>query len=138
MGKIFHNLGFLAAAEVIECSASDLISYEDDMEKFMKRNPGLNSRFAESIYFQNLTPMHCVEPIFGSAPSSPSTPTIIALFSELIQLPSWGNVREVQTVKENVLSKTLQRDNPELKVDEDVLLQVLDDMVEERVLRSLF
>ncbi|OTB00342.1 hypothetical protein M426DRAFT_44759, partial [Hypoxylon sp. CI-4A] len=182
MGKIFYDLGFLATTEVVECSATDLISkwigdtaiktqkvfekalgkvlfvdeayqlspptgyrthapeavgemvalltrddfrnklvvilagYEQEIDKLMATNPGLNSRFADSVNFQHLTSTQCTELLIKSIkmqieplPLMKTVPVAIIRnnFKELASLPFWGNARDVQTLAKTVTSKTL-------------------------------
>ncbi|TRM64558.1 P-loop containing nucleoside triphosphate hydrolase protein [Schizophyllum amplum] len=172
MGQVYFDMGFLASADVEECSASDLVGqyightgpktqklfekalgkvlfideayrlaaghfaqeamdeivtvmtqekfkgklivilagYEHDINKLMKSNSGLSSRFPEELMFYNLSPEDCLdvlkeklkkEDIQWARLEDKSTSDFDELkdiVKEMSDMPSWGNARDIGTI----------------------------------------
>jgi len=191
MGQIFYDMGFLASAEVQECSATDLIGeylghtgpktvklltkalgkvlfideayrlgegkfakeaidelvdsltkpqfkgkmivilagYDEDINRLLKVNPGLSSRFPEEIQFSNLGPEACfalLQQELAKIPISieeandvqPSQ-SITDLFKDLASLSSWGNGRDIGTLATRI-TRSFFEDNRNQGTDSKV------------------
>ncbi|KAF2737120.1 P-loop containing nucleoside triphosphate hydrolase protein [Polyplosphaeria fusca] len=208
MGKVYYDMGFLAQAKVIECSATDLIGqyvgqtgpkvqklfekalgkilfideayrlaeggfateamdelvdcltkpkfaqnlvtilagYDEDMNRLMNINPGLTSRFPESVIFPPMDAQFCLElltkvldgfrrkanaPLDLSILDPPSLELknkLLELFESLTQLKSWGNARDVKTLAKTMFGKlisTLVQPNTQLLVTEIFVIEAL-------------
>lgn len=227
MGKVFYDMGFLATAEVIECSTTDLIGqylgqtgpkvqkqlenalgrvlfideayrlaegqfakeamdelvdavtkekyakkliiilagYEKDINRLMKTNPGLTSRFPEVIDFRSLNADECVRLLtrelktrqkgfenpkakkkFTFDISVLETPdpsfesVVVRLFSQLSQQDSWASARDVKNVAKAIFKKTIEDKEGvakgRLTVKTDVIETELVRMLQERANRS--
>ncbi|KAI1139109.1 ATPases of the AAA+ class [Hypoxylon sp. FL0543] len=94
-----------------------LAGYEEDINRLLACNPGLSSRFPETVNFENLTPVQCRELLLKSiklnvAPlGSRAHKFIEARFEQLASLAHWGNARDVQTLAKNITSAALMRDD---------------------------
>lgn len=96
-----------------------LAGYDDDINRLMSSNPGLTSRFPETVSFANLTPEQCwklfqnclrIGHIDSNVVQNPRVAfkdTILEFFKLLSKLPAWGNARDVQTVAKVVTGKVL-------------------------------
>lgn len=189
MGQVFHDMGILSSAEVIECSASDLVGeymaltgpktrnlltralgkvlfideayqlktdysgfaseavgelvdcltkpkfkanlivilagYTNEMDKLLRTNPGLSSRFPEEVVFQCMTPCQSIKLLLqklGTAKISlqqtdglkeDSSREAHHLFRSLSALPSWGNGRDIETLSKSIISRVLQTADPD-------------------------
>ncbi|OTA58433.1 P-loop containing nucleoside triphosphate hydrolase protein [Hypoxylon sp. EC38] len=211
MGKIYYDMGFLAEATVVECSATDLIGqfvghtgpkvqkkfdealgrvlfvdeayrlaeghfakeamdeivdcltkeryqnklvvilagYDNDINRLMNQNPGLTSRFPETILFHNLPPRHCRDLLLQCLQKKKldtkdleASPTLdsklLSLFGTLAQTPSWGNARDVQTLAKAVFSHIMKSKapDPSRTVPEDLVVDVINTMIQERTKRA--
>ncbi|KAI1495866.1 P-loop containing nucleoside triphosphate hydrolase protein [Biscogniauxia marginata] len=211
MGKIYYDMGFLTEANVVDCSATDLIGqfvghtgpkvqkkfkealgrvlfideayrlaeghfakeamdeivdcltkvqyqyklvvilagYDDDINRLMNQNPGLTSRFPETISFYNLPPPHCRDLLLQclarkklDTADLEASPTLdgklLGLFSTLSRTPSWGNARDVQTLAKSVFSRIMRSKtpSPSRMVPEALVLEVMDAMIAERTGRA--
>ncbi|KAI8961705.1 P-loop containing nucleoside triphosphate hydrolase protein [Daldinia sp. FL1419] len=211
MGKVYYDMGFLAEATVVDCSATDLIGqyvghtgpkvqkkfnealgrvlfideayrlaeghfakeamdeivdcltkesyhnklvvilagYDNDINRLMNQNPGLTSRFPETISFPNLPPRHCRDLLLQCLQKKKldikdleESPTLdgklLDLFKTLSQTPSWGNARDVQTLAKSVFSKIMKAKtpNPSRMVSENMVLEVITTMLTERTERA--
>ncbi|KAI0152242.1 P-loop containing nucleoside triphosphate hydrolase protein [Hypoxylon sp. NC0597] len=211
MGKIYYDMGFLAEATVVECSATDLIGqyvgqtgpkvqkkfdealgrvlfvdeayrlaeghfakeamdeivdcltkeryqnklvvilagYDNDINRLMNQNPGLTSRFPETILFHNLPPRHCRDLLLQCLQkkkldtkdleaSLTLDSKLLSLFGTLAQTPSWGNARDVQTLAKAVFSRIMKSKTPDPNrtVSEDLVVDVIKAMIQERTKRA--
>ncbi|KAI1386218.1 P-loop containing nucleoside triphosphate hydrolase protein [Hypoxylon trugodes] len=211
MGKIYYDMGFLAEAKVIDCSATDLIGqyvgqtgpkvqkkfdealgrvlfvdeayrlsgghfakeamdeivdcltkeryhnklvvilagYDDDINRLMNQNPGLTSRFPETISFGNLPARHCRGLLLqelqkrkldtkdlGASPTLDSK--LLSQFGILSRTKSWGNARDVQTLAKSIFSKIMKSKDPDPNgtVPEDIVIGVVQKMIDERTARG--
>ncbi|KAI1825953.1 P-loop containing nucleoside triphosphate hydrolase protein [Xylaria intraflava] len=206
MGKVYFDLGLLADAKVVECSATDLIGqfvghtgpkvqkkfdealgrvlfvdeayrlaeghfakeamdemvdcltkeryankllvilagYDDDINRLMNQNPGLTSRFPETVSFRHMPPRHCRDLLLQRLSMKLDTsqleasPTLddelLSLFSRLNQTPSWGNARDVQTLAKSIFAETIKSGSK--VIDEGVVLGVINSMIKERSTRE--
>jgi len=214
MGKVYYDMGFLATAEVVECSASELVGqyvgqtgpktqklleralgkvlfvdeayrlaeghfakeamdeivacltnpkfaqklvvilagYDDDINRLMSINPGLTSRFPEAIVFNHLSPDECIRlldslfqrksklnsEILRTFPGN-LRQSLTGYFEELINLPAWGNARDVHTLVKSIWGKLISTPTPSptgLLLTEDVINEVFSAMISERCQRA--
>lgn len=115
----------------------------------MSQNPGLTSRFPETISFHNLPPRHCRDLLLQclqrkklDVSGLEAAPTLdgklLSLFGTLAQTPSWGNARDVQTLAKSVFSKIMKSKTPDPNkvVPEDIVLDAMNTMIRERSERA--
>ncbi|KAF2649460.1 P-loop containing nucleoside triphosphate hydrolase protein [Lophiostoma macrostomum CBS 122681] len=219
MGKVFYDMGLLAQAKVIECSATDLIGqyvgqtgpkvqklmekalgqvlfideayrlaeggfateamdelvdcltkpkyaqklvtilagYEEDMNRLMSINPGLTSRFPESVTFVHMQPATCIElltkvlaglknkkksPLDLSILEPPSKDLggqMLDLFGKLSQQKSWANGRDVITLAKSMFGKLLSNSEKlitSLVLTESIVIDTMKSMLAERTKRT--
>ncbi|KAJ4292670.1 hypothetical protein N0V90_009333 [Kalmusia sp. IMI 367209] len=213
MGKVFYDMGFLGQANVIECSATDLIGqyvgqtgpkvqkllekalgkvlfideayrlaeggfateamdelvdcltkprfaqnlvtilagYDKDIDRLMSINPGLTSRFPESVIFSHLDPATCLELLTKVlqkkakdapldltilvTPSSSFQQKLLDLFGKLSELSSWGNARDVKSLAKNMFGTLISNATPpitSLTLTEELVLITMQSMLDER------
>ena len=212
MGKIYYDMGFLATAEVLEVSATDMVGqyvgqtgpktqkllekalgkvlfideayrlaeghfakeamdeivdcitkpaffqkliiilagYEADINRLMSINPGLTSRFPETITFRALDQNECVELFKILLKKKKKHLDIIALetasaafqremlyrFEVLASLSNWANARDVGTIVKSIFGQLLrtadQKSSNQMRLDEVAVLSALDAMITER------
>ncbi|KAF2471116.1 P-loop containing nucleoside triphosphate hydrolase protein [Lindgomyces ingoldianus] len=130
-----------------------LAGYDEHMDRLMSVNPGLTSRFSESMIFRHLTAEECLTlltdllqarraPLDVSVLSSPSSGfrhQVLQKIKQLSGLKSWGNARDIQSIEKAVFSKLISSVTPpitNLSVTESVVLSALDTMLDERTPRS--
>jgi hypothetical protein len=90
-----------------------LAGYDHDMNNLLSVNEGLSSRFAEEIIFPPLGPESCLKLLeselkkkqiaFPSMHDKKTYQQLLDLISELSELPSWGNARDVQTLAKSLI-----------------------------------
>ncbi|KAG7110562.1 NFX1-type zinc finger-containing protein 1 like [Verticillium longisporum] len=219
MGKVFMDMGFLASADVLDCSATDLIGqfvgqtgpkvqqlldkalgrvllideayrlangqfakealdelvdavtkdkykgslviilagYENDINRLMNVNPGMTSRFPETIDFYSLDPGSCLELLTRTLqkqkqrlkgpkgdldlgclerPSRRFELDALRLFDGLSKQTSWASARDVETLAKDVFNVGLrglkEGGGHCILVSEDVVLGQLQKMLHER------
>ncbi|KAJ2902248.1 stage V sporulation protein K [Zalerion maritima] len=220
IGKVFYDMGFLATAEVVECSATDLMGqyvgqtgpkvqaqldkalgrvlfideayrlsqgaygkeamdelvdaatkekyerkliiilagYDHDINALMAMNPGLTSRFPETIEFRHMQPVECTKLLVKSMrqrgdelkskgkgrmldisalekPASTLHPFLSGMFEELSQLSGWANARDVLTLANSLWRQTISPPT-DLVVTEDMVRDVVGSMLRERKHRA--
>lgn len=106
-----------------------LAGYDNDMNKLLQVNEGLNSRFADEITFSALSPENCLrvlekallqkQIVVPSLKDAASYQEMTVLIAELSTLPGWGNARDVQTLAKSMLGIVYQTNHE--KVDQLVL-----------------
>ncbi|KAI9831934.1 MAG: hypothetical protein M1819_004656 [Sarea resinae] len=211
MGKVYYDMGFLATAEVVECSATDLVGqyvgqtgpktqkllekalgkvlfideayrladgpfakeamdeivdcltkpkfaqklvtilagYDADINRLMSMNPGLTSRFPETVVFRSFSSKECVELLtrllqqkkidVGFFEQPFSSQGIRQRFDELSKLANWANARDVQTLGKAIFGKMIKsatKSQTTLVVSGDAVLEELDSMISERAHRD--
>ena len=222
MGKVYYDMGFLATAEVVECSATELVGqyvgqtgpktqrllekglgkvlfideayrlaeghfakeamdeivdsitkpkfaqkliiilagYDADINRLMSINPGLTSRFPETLLFKDLDPEESVRLLTESlqepkrkllqkqtdlnisileCPRDKFFRDLLDRFKELTKLPNWANARDVQTLAKSIFGKTIKSATTSpgrLTVDEKTIMTMIDAMIVERMHRS--
>lgn len=127
-----------------------LAGYNADIDRLMSINPGLTSRFPETVLFGNLTSEHAVQLLEQNLKKKGVEPTILerafqyvkdqslVRLDALSQLPGWGNARDINTLAKNIYTLVLQQaetSSSPLIVDPTQILQALDAMVSEREAR---
>jgi ATPase family associated with various cellular activities (AAA) len=85
-----------------------LAGYDEDINRLLKVNSGLSSRFPEEIQFSNLSPKACFALLQQELTKIPISieeandvrlsQSITDLFKNLASLPSWGNGRDIGTL----------------------------------------
>jgi hypothetical protein len=214
MGKVYYDMGFLATAEVIECSAKDLVGeyvgqtgpkaqkliqsalgkvlfvdeayrlgegsfakeavdelvdcitkpqflnklviilagYDHEINKMLDVNPGLSSRFAESVDFQTLSPESCYQLLrftlerktqldtsIISTPSDHFHEQVLAKFNSLSALGNFANGRDVQTICKGIVRTIMKATKPAgnaLMVTEEIIINQIDYMINERTAQA--
>jgi hypothetical protein len=214
MGKVYYDMGFLATAEVIECSAKDLVGeyvgqtgpkaqkliesalgkvlfvdeayrlgegsygkeavdelvdcitkprfkdklvvilagYDHEINRMLDVNPGLSSRFSESVDFQKLSPESCYQLLRStlekksqldtsriSAPSGSFHKKVLVRLGELSALENFANGRDVQTVCKGIVKTIMKATKPAgdaLVVTEEIVIDQIDGMIKERAARA--
>ena len=216
MGKVFYDMGFLSAAKVVQCSATDLIGqyvgqtgpkvqkklesamgkvlfideayrlaeghfatealdeivdcmtnpkyakkiiiilagYDKDIDRLLSTNPGLTSRFPETVFFKHMEPTTCLELLVKDLQRRQKVPLdlsvishplpefekqILELFTKLSELESWGNGRDVKTLGDTMfrsLMSTPGDTTSALVLTSGLVLGTIQDMLEERYRRN--
>jgi hypothetical protein len=134
-----------------------LAGYDKDMDRLMSINPGLTSRFPESVIFKPLDPATSMEllvkvlianqkrnkaPLDLSVISSPTMELhdhVIELFSQLSALDSWGNARDVKSMAKKMFGKLLLTATvamTSLVLSEEIIVDVMETTLSERSRRS--
>ncbi|KAI1740762.1 P-loop containing nucleoside triphosphate hydrolase protein [Xylaria scruposa] len=143
-----------AMDEIVDCLTKEryqnkilviLAGYDNDINRLMNQNPGLTSRFPETISFHHMPPRHCRDLLLQCLSmkkldmseleaSSTLDGNLLNLFGTLAQTPSWGNARDVQTLAKNIFGKTIKAktDNPTKVVTEADVLDAINKMIQER------
>ncbi|KIK92929.1 hypothetical protein PAXRUDRAFT_546697 [Paxillus rubicundulus Ve08.2h10] len=96
-----------------------IAGYDNDMNKLLGVNPGLASRFAEEIHFQNMTPEQCLalldkdlrksKVIVGemSNTNSAKYQEMKVIVYRMSILSSWGNARDIKTMGKRMFQQAL-------------------------------
>ena len=130
-----------------------LAGYDEDINRLMSVNPGLASRFPETISFRPLTAEECLKlladllqarkaPLDISALTSPSGSfrhNTIQKLKRLSTLKSWGNARDVETIGKNIFMHAISTAVPpitQLVITESMILDALDVMLSEQMDRN--
>jgi hypothetical protein len=214
MGKVYYDMGFLSTAEVIECSAKDLVGeyvgqtgpkaqkliesalgkvlfvdeayrlgegpfgkeavdelvdcitkpqffnklvvilagYDHEINRMLDVNPGLSSRFSESVDFQKLSPESCYQLLRTtlekrnqldtsriSAPSDSFHGQALKKLGELSTLENFANGRDVQTLCKGIVKTIMKATKPAgdaLAVTEEIVIDQIECMLAERAARA--
>ena len=133
-----------------------LAGYDKDIDRLMSMNPGLTSRFPESVVFKHMAPTTCLEllvKVFNDykrkkapldfsviTPPSPSLEcTIVGLFTKFSQLASWGNARDVKSLAKDIFGKMISTAVPpitSLVLTEELIIETMQRKLEERSKRN--
>ncbi|THW14997.1 P-loop containing nucleoside triphosphate hydrolase protein [Aureobasidium pullulans] len=211
MGQIYYDMGFLAKAEVIEASATDMVGeyigqtgpktkklleralgrvllideayrlgegrfaqealdelvdcltkpqferrlivilagYDKDINRLMLQNPGLTSRFPDTLNFRDFTPSECLE-LFGNeiqdllqrvnievpSVSSRDSARLLKRFEQLSGTANWANARDVKFLANSVFRQLMQGEDSssgQLSLTMPLISHVVDNMLAERV-----
>ena len=126
----------------------------------MSINPGLTSRFPETLLFRGLDPNECIK-LFAElmrgqkrklqqkkrdldmaileSPRKEFLEKLLDQFQVLSNLPNWANARDIQTVAKGVFGKTIRAataSSGRLTVDEEIIMAGIDAMIAERAHRG--
>lgn len=138
-----------------------LAGYDADINHLMSINPGLTSRFPESIRFNPLPPADCVNLLTqllqkrkkdlqgkGNSdfdlsclefPRHDFSHGLTRRFERLSNIANWANARDVETLAKAVFGQALQAlTGKTLIVKEAKVLAELDAMIDERVERQQY
>ena len=118
------EFGREAVNELVDCLTKPLFvgkiviilaGYTEDINRLLKVNPGLCSRFPEEVVFGNMQPEECLTLLYrqlqqngidiGSElqdTGSESYLELIATLKELSSLSSWGNGRDIKTISKSL------------------------------------
>jgi hypothetical protein len=134
-----------------------LAGYDADMDRLISVNPGLSSRFPESVMFKHLSPESCLEllikvlsiskekkkaPLNLTVLTPPSTDLerkMLTLFEQLSSLQSWGNARDVKSLANSMFGALISQATPpirELLLTESVIIEAMESMFDERARRA--
>ena len=130
-----------------------LAGYDDDMNRLMSVNPGLTSRFPETINFRPLNVDECLKlltdllqarkaPLDISVLTSPSGSfrhEALRKLKQLSALKSWGNARDMQTIEKDVFKQVISTAIPpiiRLVITETIVLGAIDAIFSERTHRN--
>lgn len=134
-----------------------LAGYDHDINRLMTINPGLTSRFPESIPFNSLSPDACVTLLATllqlrmrklknlntvdisvlETPTADFQQNLASRFSALSYISNWANARDVETLANAIFRKAVQAiSGDSLVLSESITLQEMDGMVTERLHRQ--
>ncbi|KAF1943538.1 P-loop containing nucleoside triphosphate hydrolase protein [Clathrospora elynae] len=134
-----------------------LAGYDKDMDRLMSMNPGLTSRFPESVVFKHLESETCVEllikvltglqkkkkaPLDLSVLTPPSQQLhhqMLVLFGKLSGLESWGNARDVKSLAKTMFGTLISTAVPPvttLILTEAIVTDAMENMLDERSRRD--
>ena len=157
-----------AIDEVVDCITKPkfkqrliiiLAGYDNDINRLMAINPGLTSRFPESVPFNGLSPDACVNLLTRLILSRKhklsqrlATFNMIAVeqasttfhkgmkirFSTLSRISNWANARDVETLAQAIFRRALKSmKHDSLVVNESSVLEEMDQMINERMKREM-
>ncbi|KAJ5972007.1 ATPase AAA-type core [Penicillium vulpinum] len=138
-----------------------LAGYDKDINQLMSVNPGLTSRFPESIQFDPLSSTDCIKLMYElllkekkelssksqaqfdlvclESPDFEFQNGISERFDKLSESAGWANARDVGTVTKTIFGKTLQSaSGKRLVLSQDTVLDALDSMINERSSRDVY
>jgi hypothetical protein len=134
-----------------------LAGYDKDIDRLMSINPGLTSRFPESVIFKHLEPETSLEllikvladlqkrkkaPLDISVLTPPSPELyerIVQLLAKLSNLDSWGNARDVKSLAKSMFGALISTATPpvtELILTEAIVTDTMEKTLAERSLRN--
>jgi hypothetical protein len=134
-----------------------LAGYDEDMNRLMSINPGLTSRFPESVIFKHMDPETCLELLTktlgglqkkakGTLDISILTPPsqylkkrMLDLFQELSVSKSWGNARDVKSLAKGMFDKLIKvavQPVTSLVLREAIVIETMETMLAERSRRT--
>ena len=132
-----------------------LAGYDKDIDRLMSMNPGLNSRFPDSVVFGDFSPASSLELLAKSlekkaksapldlnilaAPSPSFKQNVLDLFEKLCSLESWGNARDVGSLAKDIFGKlisTATQPITNLTLTENLVIQAMETMLNDRSTRN--
>ncbi|KAJ5939590.1 hypothetical protein N7466_002724 [Penicillium verhagenii] len=139
-----------------------LTGYDADINRLMSINPGLTSRFPESIQFESLSPRDCIqllnellernkEGVLSKSrvnfdisclyrSDSDLNQRLMYGFDILSKTASWANARDVETLVKAIFGKTIKSlgstTGSKLVLSRDTVVDELQDMIDERQSRE--
>ncbi|KAF2742814.1 P-loop containing nucleoside triphosphate hydrolase protein [Sporormia fimetaria CBS 119925] len=134
-----------------------LAGYDKDIDRLMSMNPGLTSRFPETVIFKHLEPETCLELLVKvladlqkkkkapldlsivDPPSAQLRQQILELFRKLSLLQSWGNARDVKSLAKSMFQALISTAEPpitSLVLTETIVIHAMEGMLDERSRRN--
>ena len=130
-----------------------LAGYDADINRLMSINPGLTSRFPETIEFQSMDSMQCLNLLTKqlekkkhldigilNPPAADFQQDILHRFNTLIGSSNWGNARDVGLLTTSIYGALLKIADPKstkaIPVDQNAILFALNSMIKERTGRD--
>ncbi|KAI1680959.1 ATPase family associated protein [Pyrenophora tritici-repentis] len=134
-----------------------LAGYDKDIDRLMSMNPGLTSRFPETIMFKHLEPDKCLEllvKVFADLKKRKNAPLdlsvidpptqelqkqLLEFFSKLSVLESWGNARDVKSLAKSMFKDLISKATPpitSLVLTNEIIIDVMKTMLDERSRRN--
>ena len=134
-----------------------LAGYDKDIDRLMSMNPGLTSRFPETIVFKPMELETCLDLLTkvlvdlkkkNTAPLdlsilTPSSPylkqQLLELFGKLSVLESWGNARDVKSLAKGMFQALISTAIPpitNLVLTEGIVISTMQKMLDERTRRN--
>jgi hypothetical protein len=134
-----------------------LAGYDKDMDRLISVNPGLSSRFPESVVFKHLSPETCLElliKVLGDLKKKKKAPLDLAvltppsmdlerkmltLFERLSSLQSWGNARDVKSLAKSMFGALISKATlplTELLLTDTIVIEAMQAMFDERARRT--
>jgi len=130
-----------------------LAGYDADINRLMSINPGLTSRFPETIEFQSMDSIQCLNLLAKqlgkkkhldvrvlNPPATDFQQSILHRFNTLIGSSNWGNARDVGLLTKSIFGALLKTADPKsaeaIPVDQNAILFALDSMIKERTGRD--
>lgn len=134
-----------------------LAGYDKDIDRLMSMNPGLTSRFPETVVFKHIEPEKCLEllvkvladvqrkkkaPLDLSVldpPSAQLQQQLLQFFRRLSLLESWGNARDVKSLAKSMFQALISTAVPpitSLVLTETIVIQAMTEMLHERSRRD--
>ena len=148
------EFGREAVSELVDCLTKPLFvgkiviilaGYTEDINRLLKVNPGLCSRFPEEVVFRNMRPEECLTLLYRQLQQSgidigsefqetrsKSYLELIALLKELSSLSSWGNGRDIKTISKSLTATAYEgagQSSPSLTVTIVNVFQALKSML---------
>ena len=148
------EFGREAVNELVDCLTKPLFvgkiviilaGYTEDINRLLKVNPGVCSRFPEEVVFRNMRPEECLTLLYrqlqqnginiGSEfqeTGSKSYLELIALLKELSSLSSWGNGHDIKTISKSLTATAYEgagQSSPSLTVTIVDVFQALKSML---------
>lgn len=137
-----------------------LAGYDDHIVKLMSSNPGLTSRFPETLQFQPLLSSCCIQLLAAflksrkqklekngqvdfdfralEDPSNDFAAAMSERFESLAHTSGWANARDVETLAKTIFNKALQSDEEAtVSVGESEVLEALTELLKGRLSRRL-
>ncbi|KAM0545415.1 hypothetical protein ACHAPJ_011320 [Fusarium lateritium] len=128
-----------------------LAGYDDDMERLLRTNSGLRSRFPTIINFTSMTPEHCLQhliqcldklkiQILDATADQEQRAAVLEVFERLRETGEWANGRDVETLAQRIIGHVFVKEaevedgseGSELVVSFEEMRQHLEMMLEER------
>jgi DNA polymerase III delta prime subunit len=155
-----------AMDELVDCLTKErfvrklvviLAGYDKDIDRLMSMNPGLTSRFSETVVFKHLEPETCFEllnKVLGDfqkkkkapldisvidPPSEKLKQQLLGLFRRLSVLESWGNARDVKSLAKSMFQRLISTATPpitNLVLTESIVVDEMQAMLVERSRRN--
>ena len=132
-----------------------LAGYDKEIDRLMSMNPGLTSRFPETVVFKHLEPETCLEllsKVLGKKkkqasldisvidpPSEQLKQRCLELLGRLSALETWGNARDVKSLAKNMFQALISKaisPNTGLMLTEDIVIDKMEAMLKERSQRN--